>query len=505
MASGRGGLWGWVQDVGKSCGFAQAPQQPAMWVRANPELFPQEVPGMGEDILAATSQPGGSLEEKIQMVTDTFRMNARHLESLQQVLRKRALERREKAGEPQLPPEVEHVVSDGTYLDAFLEAYDGQVFELYSDEVVPCHAYRLALEVHSGGAYWSSIPVQEAGAVRHKVETVSASSSHEGSASIVSQFGAAQRGAVFVWRWQHLLDRGPYSIPEWLSRALAVEGNDPLRKLLSELEVIRRWEQKLRQETCVYVRQGTEVKDPYIKEVLRLWPSETDNQGVEQLKKCAWVEGLDPRLFVGRLVLVHRVRYDASHSLGLHAQISKRHSEESGPPESNPPYRLATTWQWAAPSGEAAAGATATGGGLAGTAASLSSTFSELSRPGASRPDTQLSRPGTDGGPLTRPGTAMSEVTRPGTTGSQATQPGEFRNRTPSPLPLKQSVPVSAAAAAPGTPPAVAYIRAQEASQAAEAASAAYRSAGYIGTDGATSGPTALPPPPPPVAPARSC
>jgi len=302
---------------------------------------------MGEELLAQAGAPGGSLEEKLQSVIDAFRCSARHLESLQQVLRRRALENRSKAGVEPLPREVEDVIAEGSYVDAFLEAFDGQTFPLFSEEIVPSHEYRLALEVHSGGAYWSSIPVQESGAVRHKVETVGASSPAEGSASIMSQFGAGQRGAVFVWRWHQLLDRGPYNLPEWLNKALGAEGNDPLRKLQGELEVLRRWEQQVRIDTAQHVKHSTEIKDPYIREVLRLWPSEVDHHCGEQLKKCAWVEGLDARLFVGRTVPVHRVWYDSSHALALHAVIARRHTEEA-PQESNPPYRLTTTWNWSA-------------------------------------------------------------------------------------------------------------------------------------------------------------
>jgi len=352
-----GGLWGWVQDVGKTCGFAQPVQQPAMWVRANPELFPQEVPGMSEELLAQVSQAGGSPEEKITAVLDTFRTSARHLESLQTVLRRRALERREQAGEDHFPSEVEEVIAEGTYMDSFLEAFDGQSFLLYREEIVPCHEYRLALEVHSGGAYWSNIATQEAAQVRHKVETISASSPLEGSAVLVSQYGTGQRGAVFVWRWQHMLDSGPYNVPEWLSRSLGGDGGDPLRKLQAELETILRWEQQARQETAQHVKKGAEIKDPYIREVLRLWPSETDAQGDLQLKKCAWVEGLDSRLFVGRTVLVVKVPFDASHGLTLHALIAKRHQEDTAPSEKDPPYRLTTTWQWS-PAVEPPSGAT---------------------------------------------------------------------------------------------------------------------------------------------------
>ncbi|CAK9071694.1 unnamed protein product [Durusdinium trenchii] len=57
------------------------------------------------------------------------------------------------------PPEVEEVIAEGTYLESFLEAFDGQSFLLHSEEIAPSHEYRLALEVNSGGAYWKSIPV----------------------------------------------------------------------------------------------------------------------------------------------------------------------------------------------------------------------------------------------------------------------------------------------------------------------------------------------------------
>jgi len=320
-----------------------------MWVRANPELFPLEVPGMDGDILANIRVSGGSLEEKLQEVMDHFRNNARHQESMQHVLRRRALQRLDDmAGVGvAVPDEVREVIRDGTYPETFLSAFDGQSFQIHSDEIVPGHEYRLALEVHTGGAYWSSIPVDTSEAVRHTVETVSASSPVEGSASIVSQYGAGQRGAVFVWRWQHAPDRGPYELPDWLNTALGSEGNDPLRKLQAELEALRRWEQQVKQETAKHVKQNTELRDPYIREVLRLWPSEIDAQGFEQLKKCAWVEGLDPRLFTGKRVVVNRVYHDANHALTLFATIAMRHQEEP-PKEGDPPYRLTTSWHWAA-------------------------------------------------------------------------------------------------------------------------------------------------------------
>eukprot|EP00448_Togula_jolla_P012438 CAMPEP_0170604680 /NCGR_PEP_ID=MMETSP0224-20130122/19555_1 /TAXON_ID=285029 /ORGANISM="Togula jolla, Strain CCCM 725" /LENGTH=432 /DNA_ID=CAMNT_0010929605 /DNA_START=30 /DNA_END=1325 /DNA_ORIENTATION=+ len=348
MAQG-GGLWGWMQSFGGTCGFGQAPKTHSMWVRAAPELCPQEVPGVSEELLAKIDTPGGSLEEKLEHVTDTFRSNARHLESLQQLLRLRAIERRAAEGSDEFPAEVESVISKGTYQDSFLQAFDGQSFPLFGEQVIPYHEYRLALEVHSGGAYWSSISTQDSGSVQHKVEIVSASSPAEGSATIISHFGAAQRGAVFVWRWHHLPEKGPYQLPEWLDKVLLGEGNDPLRKLQAELEVVRRWHQQVRADTAQHIKQGGEIKDPYIREVLRLWPSETDAQGIQQLKKCAWVEGLDARLFVGRTVVAHRIPYDAIHTIVLHAHISKRHvDEEEVAKEGSPPYRLTTSWQWTA-------------------------------------------------------------------------------------------------------------------------------------------------------------
>merc|ERR1719326_526313 len=245
-----------------------------------------------------------------------------------------------------MPDEVRDVIKEGTYPESFLGAFDGQCFQVHSEEIVPGHEYRLALEVHTGGAYWSNIPLDNANSVRHRVETVSASSQNEGSASIVVQFGSAQRGAVFVWRWLHAPDRGPYELPSWLNKALSAEGNDPLRKLQGEVEALRRWEGQIKQETAQHIKQGTELKNPYIREVLRLWPTEMDAQGCEQLKKCAWVEGLDPKLFTGKRALVHRVQYDPDHALTLNATIAMRHQEEP-PKDGDPPYRLTTTWHWA--------------------------------------------------------------------------------------------------------------------------------------------------------------
>jgi hypothetical protein len=319
-----------------------------MWVQVEPELSPKEVPGMDEELLTKVGLPGGSFEEKIQCVTDVFRTSARKLESLQTLLRRRAIDNREEVGlSDALPLEVKKTIVNGTYVEDLLDVFDGQSFPLYSKEIVPGHEYCLALEVHSGGSYWSGVSKQEADAIQHSVETVTACSAAEGSATIVAQYGAAQRGAVFVWRWRHLPDRGPYNLPRWMHRVLGTEGNDPLQKLQEELAVVRRWEQQVRANTARYVKAAKELKDPYIREVLRLWPSQVDAQGVEELKKCAWIEGLDSKLIVGRAVLVVRVPFDDYHNFALHATIAKRHQNESLPQENNPPYRLTTTWQWA--------------------------------------------------------------------------------------------------------------------------------------------------------------
>ncbi|CAE7613724.1 unnamed protein product [Symbiodinium natans] len=179
----KNGWWGWVQDVKKSCGFAPQAQGTPMWVRSRPEdLAGGEVPGMSDDLLDQVRAPGGSLEEKLEAVIDVFRSSQRHLESCREALRQQALERRRSEGRERFPAEVEEVISGGTYLDSFLEAYDGQRFLLHSEEIVPCHEYRLGLEVNSGGAYWKGISIQEA-AVRHDVQAVAGASGLEGRGS----------------------------------------------------------------------------------------------------------------------------------------------------------------------------------------------------------------------------------------------------------------------------------------------------------------------------------
>jgi hypothetical protein len=315
-----------------------------MWVQVQPELCPKEVPGMDDELLAKVSVLGGSFEEKISCVTDAFRTNARKLESLQTLFRRNAavVENSSEEGglSKDLPPEILQAISTGTISDSSLDTFDGQSFPLYAKEIVPGHEYCLVLEVHSGGSYWSGVSAQNVEPIEHLIETVT------GSSTIIAQYGAAQRCAVFVWRWRFCQDRGPYNLPRWLDRVLKTDGNDPLRKLQEELAIVSGWVQQERASTACYVKAGKAIKDPYIREVLRLWPTEVDAQGTDQLKKCAWIEGLDSDLIVGRRVLVVRVPYDDYHSFALHATIAKRHQDALLSQETNPPYRLTTTWQW---------------------------------------------------------------------------------------------------------------------------------------------------------------
>merc|ERR1719162_865484 len=81
-------------------------------------------------MLAKIRQPGGSLDEKLEEVSDAFRNSARHLESLQQVLRKRKLEKMDQLKQigKAMPDEVREVIKDGSYLESFLSTFDGQSF-----------------------------------------------------------------------------------------------------------------------------------------------------------------------------------------------------------------------------------------------------------------------------------------------------------------------------------------------------------------------------------------
>jgi hypothetical protein len=367
----RGLVWEWVHGIAKGCGFPEPSRrrEPGQWVRSNPILSSQELPGVPDDVLNQVRVPGGSLEDKLEKVINSFLCSARHLEGLQQVLRRRALEEQSARVAPELPAEVIKVIDSGYYGDRFLKDFDGKTFPISSEEVIPGHEYCLALEVHSGGAYWSHLPASDESSGNNKVETVSASSSSEGSAGMLSHYGAAQRGAVFVWRWRRLPALENESLPGWLIKALSGESNDPLRKLQSELEAVRRWQQRAVLDTALHAKKGMEVKDPYVREVLRLWPCHGEQGG--ELKTCAWVEGLDPKLFIGKNVVVARLAYDEDHTFVLHAVMSKRHCEDE-PDGSNPPYTLKTTWGWS--TGAPPAYPPASAGGRADKASNAQST-----------------------------------------------------------------------------------------------------------------------------------
>lgn len=245
-----------------------------------------------------------------------------------------------------LPHEVQEIVQHGMYTDSFLSAFDGQVFQLHGEQVAPYHEYCLALEVHAGGKYWANMCVEESD-VRHNVHVVTSDQSG-GIENTTKGTGSAQRGAMLVWRWKYVPERGPYDLPVWLSSALHLEGNDPLVKLQAELESLSRWEQLQQEDTLNHVRKAPELHDRYIRELLRLWPSEPGSHG-DTLKKTAWIQGLKEEAFVGKTVLIAEVAYgDESdgHMFALHVVISKKHSEDFWGDTKNPHYRLKTMWRW---------------------------------------------------------------------------------------------------------------------------------------------------------------
>merc|ERR1711879_951126 len=94
---------------------------------------------------------------------------------------------------------------------------------------------------------------------------------------------------------------------------------------------------------------------PFIREVLRLWPQESDLRDprgeAPALKKKAWVEGLPNELFTNKPMIIQRVHYDAeeSHTLELRATIFAQESHKEG----DAPYRLETSWKWAPSSSSA--------------------------------------------------------------------------------------------------------------------------------------------------------
>lgn len=346
-------LVAWLSTAVGTCGFQNDPRERHRCAKATPEWMMPEAPGLSDQLLRDVRAPGGSLPEKMRRVLEAFRSSAHELECQQPLLRRRALERAQPClstgddADAAYPLEVRTLLEDGTYTDGFLKRFDDRSFVVHASEIVPGHEYCLALEVSTGGKYWSNVSTgDEADTTRHSAETVNASSAGEGCESVLAQYGAAQRGAVFVWRWRKLEDLDD-DLPEWLSRTLTGEGDDPVRKLQEALEAVRRWEHGIREDTAMHVKHPTELRDPYLREVLKLWPVGYTDYG-EVLDTCAWVEGLDSSHFVGRKVALHRVRYDRDHALVLHAQISKRHADDEIPPQDgDAPYRLTTSWAWA--------------------------------------------------------------------------------------------------------------------------------------------------------------
>lgn len=330
-------LFGRIRDLG-NCGFDFQKGPSQRFIRATGQLF-NACPGLDEDLLVELQSPGGSPEEKLQRTIDALGHGVRRLEALEHVLRTRVLEQR-----TELPAEVREVVGKGTHSDSFVTSFAGKEYTLHTEEIAPGHAYCLVLEVHSGGPYWAGVSTRDAD-IQHRVETIT--SSDVGGSSLGDR--SAERGAVLAWRWQRVTSEGAdlssYSLPSWLTRVFASEGDDPLQKLHAELQAVQRWEESMKSQTAKYSQESSELKNPYIREVLRLWPSETDIHGNAQLKRCAWVEGLDPEYFVGKTVTLARVSYDADHAMVLKATIGRRHIEEPAK-EEEPPYRLTLSWQW---------------------------------------------------------------------------------------------------------------------------------------------------------------
>lgn len=330
-------LWSRIKDLG-SCGFDYQKGQAQRFIRATGQLFPHGCPGLDEELIVELQSPGGCPEEKLQRIIDALGQGVRRLEALEQVLRCRVLEQR-----TDLPDEVREVVGKGTHSDSFVTTFAGKEYALHSEEIAPGHTYCLVLEVHSGGPYWAGVATRDAN-VQHRMETIT--SSHVGGSSTLGD-RSAERGAVLVWRWQRVASEelSTYGLPAWLTKLFDSEGDDPLQKLQGELQAVQRWEEARKSETAKYSQESKELKNPYIREVLRLWPSETDIHGNDQLKRCAWVEGLDPAYFVGKTVTLARVAYDADHAMVLRATIGRRHIEEPAK-EGEPPYRLTLSWQW---------------------------------------------------------------------------------------------------------------------------------------------------------------
>lgn len=317
------------------------PRPPAQWVQATPNLFPGGVPGLPEASLTDIRVPGGSLERKLTSVMKTITENARHLENMSTLYKLSSIRDGSSCG---LPKAVQEVVESGTYTDRFLAAYDGQVFQIHCEEIAPDHEYRYVLEVHCGGKYWAAMPGDAE--VRHNVEVVAPSTHNE----VSDDFGSAQRGVILVWRWHHVPRGEMYDIPSWLTNVLGTDGHDPLRKLRGEHDALSRWEQHQHEDIVKHVRQSGDLKDPYIKELLKLWPTAVGSHGSDVLKKTAVIEGLKEDVFLNKTVLVVSLPYDDSHTLCLHAMISRRRQGPVTGSPSPPGYRLTTAWRWSAAS-----------------------------------------------------------------------------------------------------------------------------------------------------------
>lgn len=303
-------------------------------------FYPREAPGLPE-VIADIRTPGGSLEAKLEKALNAYTASAKHLESKQSLFSRAVCHASAASG---LPAEVQEVVTQGFYTDAFLAAFDGQVFPICSQEIAPYHEYRFALEVHGGGKYWARVSVADS--VKHSVETLHSSSPGENAAAAVVHFGSAQRGAVLAWRWHYAPHRGPYDLPDWLSKALQAEGHDPLRKLQAELEAVGRWQRLLQVETGRHVHECVEVRDLYLRRLFRQWPYEASADGTVDLKGCAWIKNLN-EVIVGKTMLISRVPHDSNHCFELHARITKRQVNEVR--ENQQLYRLTTAWRWSPP------------------------------------------------------------------------------------------------------------------------------------------------------------
>eukprot|EP00811_Abedinium_folium_P035519 NODE_8305_length_1506_cov_5.167513.p1 GENE.NODE_8305_length_1506_cov_5.167513~~NODE_8305_length_1506_cov_5.167513.p1 ORF type:complete len:389 (-),score=135.96 NODE_8305_length_1506_cov_5.167513:259-1425(-) len=301
-----------------------------MWVRAMPQPFMDDaVPGIDEGLLSMLRVPSGSPEEKLQCTISAFKASARHAESLQQVFLRRAFEKRTAAGKSVLPADVVEAIQETAPSEAFLSRRGGEQFVIHAEEIVPYHEYVLVLKIRAqGSSSWAGGGAAQEAAIPRRPDK-----------------GAAATGHCYMlaWHWRHLPDQPPHDLPSTLHIALAAEGNDPLAKLRAALQDIRAWETRTRPNTAYWLQASPLLSnDPYVREVLRLWPCEGDPAAWNAPRNCAAVEGLDPELFVGRAVKVCRVPYDSLHALVLQARITKRCTHF----DNEPPFQLELAWDW---------------------------------------------------------------------------------------------------------------------------------------------------------------